>query len=194
VRLQFSKVAEQKLDEQEVSVFAAHLRENHPDTFKEIGGVEIPAEKIKKLITESTVLELKPSDKPLYRRDKVDTCCTVVVNGKITIKSGRDGERTFFLVLFFYSPVVIFAGFKSESGAWAVLGADCLTADVYRPDFTAIVTEKARCLRITKAAFTRYCVDDLAVIQEDAGGGAAAEEGAISAGELEQKLLEQKEV
>ena len=69
----------------------------------------------------------------LYTRGSSSEYCTLILNGKVTVMSGRDE-------------------FEIEMGPWSVLGADALVEpkNAYVPDFSAFVaSEDFRCLKIS---------------------------------------------
>mmetsp|Transcript_99891 Transcript_99891/g.320511 ORF Transcript_99891/g.320511 Transcript_99891/m.320511 type:complete len:723 (-) Transcript_99891:195-2363(-) len=87
-----------------------------------------------------TVLGVEvPDDEDwLYRYGHVSECCTLVLQGRVNMMVGRDG-------------------FRSEAGAFSVLGKDALLPrDYYEPDFSAHVsTREVRLLVISKSLFQR---------------------------------------
>ena len=79
----------------------------------------------------------KRQKKPLYRREKVATFFTMILNGKIEILSGRDQVRV-------------------EYGAFQHLGEGCLKVPegTWKPDFSAfVIGEDARVVRIPCSEF-----------------------------------------
>lgn len=76
----------------------------------------------------------------LYRRNKVETFCTLVLSGRLQIVAGQDE-------------------FRSEAGPFSVIAAQALTASVvdgYVSDFTASVLpgESVRCLRFSRMEYS----------------------------------------
>jgi metal transporter CNNM len=130
----------QTLSKSELSAVSVHLRAN-VGAFRDAPKLLTP-ENTMWLLQNSAVLDIKGENlktpKILYRRDKIDTFFTLILSGKIQILAGRDEVRV-------------------EYGAFQCLGEHALMVNEgeYKPDFTAVVEEGVRCLRISRAMYER---------------------------------------
>lgn len=139
LRLLDSKIVDETLSPEEVKAVCAHLRTNHEDAVSSLTNVQL-----KTLVATTKVSELEkaeqnldeelPSDL-LYKKGEATYVCTLILSGKVTIFAGQDK-------------------FRSDVGAWTLLGSQALTDPDYMPDFTAYVAESpCRCLQIPRDSF-----------------------------------------
>ena len=70
----------------------------------------------------------------IFKRGVKHDCFYLVLNGKVSICSGREG-------------------FMMEKGIFNYMGEQCITNDDYVPDFSAKVIGKTRLLRVSKADY-----------------------------------------
>jgi len=127
------------LSEEEVRAIAAHLLSNVPQV-QQLFGSDMDG--VRELVRRGMLLEmrrkgesvLRPSNEDLiYRRGIPTTFCTLILNGKVTVKAGRDE-------------------FSVELGAWSIMAADALVMaeSQYSPDFVAFVTsDSVRMVRLS---------------------------------------------
>lgn len=127
------------LSEEEVRAVAAHLLSNVPQV-QQLFGSDMDG--VRELVRRGMLLEmrrkgesvLRPSNEDLiYRRGIPTTFCTLILNGKVTVKAGRDE-------------------FSVELGAWSIMAADALVMaeSQYSPDFVAFVTsDSVRMVRLS---------------------------------------------
>jgi len=139
LRLLDSKIVDETLSEEEVKAVTAHLRTNHGQA------VDLLSDKqLTRMIAETPVTELAEAemevgmdlpDDVLYKKGVPSDVCTLILGGRVTVLAGSDN-------------------FKSDVSSWAVLASTALANANYVPDFSAYVSEKCRCLRLTRARFT----------------------------------------
>ena len=143
------------LSEEEVRAVAAHLLSNVPQIQQLFAG---DMDGARELVRRGMLLEmrrkgenvLRPSNEDLiYRRGIPTTFCTLILNGKVTVKAGRDE-------------------FAVELGAWSIMAADALVMaeSQYSPDFVAFVTSDS--VRMVR----------LSIFSNASGGGGGGEAGA----------------
>lgn len=155
LRLLDSQIVDEKLSFDECRAVTAHLRTNYASVVAELTDVQlhrmiahtpvalIPA-------AEHKVGEVLP-ETLLYRQGELADACTLVLSGKITVLVGADQ-------------------FRSDVSSWSLLGAGALSADEYRPDFSAFVSVgPCRCLRLTRAALV-VASNDESPLENDVGG------------------------
>ncbi len=70
----------------------------------------------------------------LFTRGIESDCFYLILSGKVTVCSGNEG-------------------FMINQSAFNYLGADALTRDDYKPDFSAKVIDQARILKITRQSY-----------------------------------------
>eukprot|EP00566_Odontella_aurita_P002749 CAMPEP_0113541842 /NCGR_PEP_ID=MMETSP0015_2-20120614/9269_1 /TAXON_ID=2838 /ORGANISM="Odontella" /LENGTH=938 /DNA_ID=CAMNT_0000441819 /DNA_START=97 /DNA_END=2914 /DNA_ORIENTATION=- /assembly_acc=CAM_ASM_000160 len=138
LRLLDSKIVDETLSDEEVMAVTAHLRANHGQA------VELLSKRqLTRMIAETPVTELAEAemevgmdlpDDILYKKGAPSDVCTLILGGRVTVLAGSDN-------------------FKSDVSSWAVLASNALANPTYIPDFSAYVSEKCRCLRLTRARF-----------------------------------------
>ena len=139
LRLLDSKITDKMLSPDEVKAVCAHLRTNHATSVSALSDVQlktfIASQKVHDFKeAEQEVNEELPSDL-MYKKGEMTNFCTLILSGKVTVLAGVDG-------------------FRSDAGAWTVLGSQALTSDIYTPDFSAYVADgPCRCLRLSREAF-----------------------------------------
>lgn len=139
LRLLDSKITDQMLSRDEVKAVCAHLRTNHGQSISELSDVQLKTFVASQKVcdfneAEQEVTEALPSEL-LYSKGEVTNLCTLILSGKVTVLAGIDG-------------------FRSDAGAWTVLGSQALTQSDYKPDFSAYVsTGPCRCLRLSREAY-----------------------------------------
>lgn len=129
------------LSDGEVQALAAHLERV---AFNPGGGFELSLQAIEYLvrlaqvcsrIRKAIVSEAPHEDDWLYIQGHDTDKCTLVLQGRLRVRVGREG-------------------FRSESGAFSVLARDALRSGRFQPDFGAfIATDKVRFLIITAEQF-----------------------------------------
>ena len=140
LKLLNSKISDDsRLGEDEVKAVAAHLLSNVLQVQQLF---EMDMDAVRELVRRSTVVELrrksdnalKPAHEDLlYRKGIPSTYCTLVLNGKITVITGRDE-------------------FRIDVGAWSILAPDCLIMPEgqYQPDFVGYISsETVRIVRLS---------------------------------------------
>ena len=73
-------------------------------------------------------------DSIIFKRGQKADCFYLILNGQVSICSGREG-------------------FMMDKGIFNYMGEQCITNDDYVPDFSAKVVGKTRLLMITKQAY-----------------------------------------
>jgi metal transporter CNNM len=142
LRLLDSRIVDDRLSSSECKAVTAHLMLNFPHIFgQKPNGSVYTKEEVEDLIFDSKVVEYPPmkedgTPRYLYHKEHVNTFCTVVLTGKVEINAGKED-------------------FQSFCGPWSVLAAETLAAPEggYAPDFSAVVREKVRCIRIASREF-----------------------------------------
>ena len=140
LKLLNSKISDDThLGEDEVKAVAAHLLSNVLQV-QQLFKMDMDA--VRELVRRCTVIELrrksdnalKPAHEDLlYRKGIPSTYCTLILNGKITVITGRDE-------------------FHIEVGPWSILAPDCLILPEgqYQPDFIAYISsETVRVVRLS---------------------------------------------
>jgi metal transporter CNNM len=170
-----------ELSADEVRAVTAHLMAN-VDAFSQPlveTGAPMDKDTVKMLVENSYVLTLKKGQKQkamsrkssmemLYRRNKVDTFCTLILSGKMEILAGREG-------------------FVSEAGPWSCLASDALTTEQgkYTPDFSArVATDKVRCLRFNRTEFQKAVLETTRRASEVTEVENALDQAAAEAGDV----------
>lgn len=151
LKLLNSKISDDiRLGEDEVKAVAAHLLSNVLQVQQLF---EMDMEAVRELVRRSTVVELrrksdnalKPAHEDLlYRKGIPSTYCTLILNGKITVITGRDE-------------------FRIDVGAWSILAPDCLIVPEgqYQPDFVAYISsDTVRVVRLSIYAETHSSDSD----------------------------------
>lgn len=123
------------LSEDEVLAIVAHLATNVDAFEAELEQGSIDKAQITALVASLPVLELKAGER-LYVKGKPVTHCTLVLSGKMQVRSGSEG-------------------FRSDVGPWSLLGQGALHLDQpdgYAADFSATVTSSdgVRCVRVNR--------------------------------------------
>lgn len=136
LRLLNSKMMDEKLSEAECAAVVAHLVANVPQV---MAACKDDIDCVRELVQRGTVFNLKRKsvnpllpthDDYLFKRLKISSSCILILNGKLQILAGKDG-------------------FKSEIGAWSILGTDALSGD-FVPDFTAfVISDSLRGIRFS---------------------------------------------
>lgn len=133
-----------RLSKDEISAVARHL---HGTTFCRGGEMELNLGSVQWLVTSSEVRNSErktplggqePLDCDcLYRRGVASDVCTVILQGKLGARVGREG-------------------FWSELGAFSVLARDALKQEQFLPDFDAFISTKSiRYLCILRASYQK---------------------------------------
>mmetsp|Transcript_22001 Transcript_22001/g.39570 ORF Transcript_22001/g.39570 Transcript_22001/m.39570 type:complete len:524 (-) Transcript_22001:1762-3333(-) len=97
---------------------------------------------VTRIVAEAVVLQLKPRTSelglkwPLYEPGQPSEVFTVVLSGKVVVKTGRDN-------------------FHCLIGAWECLGEKALTEQKYIPDFTATVCSECSVLQISRHLYRK---------------------------------------
>jgi hypothetical protein len=141
LRLLNSKMIDEKLSPSECAAVLAHLVANVPEV---MAVCKENVKLVEALVENATVINLKRHSKDptrpspddfLFRRQKLSNSCVLVLNGKMQILAGKDS-------------------FRSELGAWSVLGLDALSGE-FVPDFSAyILSDSLRGIRFSTEAVT----------------------------------------
>ena len=143
------------LSDVEMDAISAHLMSNVEVFKRSFGSKKKVLQRF--LAKNASVLTLEGVDRPaesdmLYRKGRVSSTCTLILNGKVTVVSGKDG-------------------FSSEIGTWNVIGSDAVESPEgkFIPDFSCHPTsDTVRLLRITISA---EAVASALLVPEEEGGG-----------------------
>jgi metal transporter CNNM len=165
LRLLDARAVDKTLSNDEVKAATAHLLANHGDVFGKLSETQLKTMIASTPVTEIDMNALRNEftgtmlnvdgydvipDCLLYKRSEPANYCTLILTGKVVVLAGRDK-------------------FKTDAGAWRVLGTDALMSDDFEPDFSAFVncekrsggagvqdtdSTKIRCLKITRETFT----------------------------------------
>jgi len=156
LKLLDSKIIEKHLSSDEINAVCAHLRNNHNAVFGRISDMQLQT-----FVASTAVTDIEPEEmrinedvisssnvmnkskggnlvpeKPLYGRGVFASYSTLILSGRCAVLAGKDK-------------------FRSDAGAWGILGTDALLEDEYIPDFTAyVVGDKCRCLQFSREKFT----------------------------------------
>lgn len=83
---------------------------NHKENQCSLGRSASQRNSNRNLLKSSSTSNRQNEDAAVYKKGKVATCCTVILNGRLTVYSGREG-------------------FQCEAGPWTVLAAEALQLD-----------------------------------------------------------------
>ncbi len=123
------------LSDEEVNAITAHLCQNVSVFAAEIKSQTTTKAQVHDLVKDCAVLDVPVGEK-LYTKGKPITHCTLILSGKMDISSGNEG-------------------FRSTAGPWSLVGQSCLENPALVGDFSAIVSEGVRCIRISANALRK---------------------------------------
>lgn len=105
-----------------------------------LGKFSPEADRVSSEIAERLLVPVEDGGLELYRMNRASTWFTLVLDGRVCVRSGRRGFETFV-------------------GRWCTLGEEVFDdendGDAFVPDFTAELVRTSRLLRIEHAAFVR---------------------------------------
>jgi len=129
----FRELAHAQLSPQQIVAIISFLSSSLPEFSKKF----ISDDAFKYLVHNSTILEFdRPpkGDKMIYTRGLPDQFFTLVLQGKLEIRSGSEG-------------------FFSDCGPFSYLGLNALKSESFVPDFSAKVVSHVQLLRIKKKTY-----------------------------------------
>jgi len=116
------------------------------------------------------VLEGSEGSSPLYERGRTCACCTVLLQGRMSIVCGSEG-------------------FEGERGAWSLLAVNALFDAGYIADFTATAVETTRVLKLTRDVYERVLRTVKAEIPADPVRNSGSERGSEADAALAQPSI-----
>jgi len=129
----FRELAHAQLSPQQIVAIISFLSSSLPEFSKKF----ISDDAFKYLVHNSTILEFdRPpkGDKMIYTRGLPDQFFTLVLQGKLEIRSGSEG-------------------FFSDCGPFSYLGLNALKSETFVPDFSAKVVSHVQLLRVKKKTY-----------------------------------------
>mmetsp|Transcript_17179 Transcript_17179/g.22304 ORF Transcript_17179/g.22304 Transcript_17179/m.22304 type:complete len:632 (+) Transcript_17179:194-2089(+) len=166
LRMLDSKFVDEKLSREEVNAVCAHFETNH-----KLAVSSLSRHQLRSLISSTTVTQFEVAEQDideeipselLYHKGTSSQICTLVLSGKVTVFAGQDQ-------------------FRSDVGAWSVLGAQTLTDSSYIPDYTAFVSGgPCRCLQISREDL--LVASDTIIRNGDTGKGKCEDQSMIMPG------------
>jgi len=166
LRMLDSKIVDEKLSREEVNAVCAHFETNH-----KLAVSSLSRHQLRSLISSTTVTQFEVAEQDideeipselLYHKGTPSQICTLVLSGKVTVFAGQDQ-------------------FRSDVGAWSVLGAQTLTDPSYIPDYTAFVSGgPCRCLQISREDL--LVASDTIIGNGDTGKGKCEDQSMIMPG------------